>query len=240
MDTTQSSARSVSLVDGVYDQIVTEINSRGLMGQLDINDGRLARSLGVSRTPVRMALSRLESEGLVCRAHGQGWVIATPTLKDIEDIFDLQEALDSLMIRKAAERITPEAAANLMQILDEMRQTAEQGETEKWLAADRRFTEFLCATAGNYRLRRFLTQLSAQWYRLRFAYIATQGELLTLYEEHRAIVEAVVAGDPDLAAEQAAKHIRHNRQKLITVIGCVLAPFLGQEVLSGHMSRSEA
>jgi DNA-binding GntR family transcriptional regulator len=227
-----SSLYDGDLVDNVYDQVVATINGRGLIGPDDISDGVLAQQLGVSRTPVRMALARLESEGLVRRVHGKGWVVITPTLKDIEDIFDVQETLEMLVVRKAAERIGPEASARLMLIADELKRAAEGGDLGEWFAVDQRFHDLLYTVVGNDRLTRYMGQLASQWYRFRAGYIAIEGQLAVLYQEHRAIAEAIVARDPDRAAECVLQHDRHIRQNLVTIVRNILAPFQGQRVLS--------
>jgi DNA-binding GntR family transcriptional regulator len=227
-----------NLVDRVYDQIVALINDKGLlMSQEDLGDVRLAQRFGVSRTPVRMALARLESEGLVHRVPGKGWIIASLTLKDIEDIFDLQEILESFAARRAAEKISPDTAADLMKIVDEMKEVAGEGNSDKWFAVDTRFHDLIYEVVGNDRLKRMMSQLTAQWYRFRVGYVALNGQMHILYEEHCRIAEAIVSGDPDLAAESVLEHLRHIRGNLVSILDNILVPFLGADILKGEASK---
>lgn len=236
----QPSRTDGTLVDFVYDELVNLVTGKGFVGPDDLSDARLAQDLGVSRTPVRMALARLESEGLVCRVRGKGWIVSPLTIKDIEDIFDLQELLESFTARQAATKMTPEAAAKLMKTVDDMKQAAAEGDVQEWFAADERFHDILYEVVGNERLRRFMGRLAAQWYRFRMGYVALEGQMAILYEEHRKIAEAIVSGNPDLAAENVVKHDRHIRDNLVNITRNILEPFLGSAILSNRSSHPKS
>jgi DNA-binding GntR family transcriptional regulator len=216
------------LVDRAYKYLTTLLTSRGLSGPADINDVRIAESLGVSRTPVRAALARLESEGLVIKVQGKGWIAAPLTLKDIEEIFVLLEVLEVLVARHAAERITPQSAKALKQIVDEMGEAVESSDLAQWYAADNRYHDLLYRITDNSKLRRIMEQLNAQWYRFTPGYMSLYGgQMPILYEQHRAIAEAIISGDPHLACENTKDHLALVRQNLVTIIDNV-SPFIDQ------------
>ncbi len=219
-----------SLVDHVREQIVAMINIRGLMGSDDISEARLAESLGVSRTPVRAALARLESEGLLQAVHGRGWTVLPLTPKDVQEIFDLEEALQSLAVRQAAEKGTPDEAADLAQVMNEMEEMAPAGNLEKWIALDNRFHELVHHMADNRRLWRATAQNDALWFRYRPAYqVLHGGQIDRLCQEHRLIGNAIIARQPDLAVEHMVNHLRQIRQDILTVMETVLAPLLSEQ-----------
>lgn len=218
-----------SLVDQVYKQIIERLYSRGLAGYESLSAGRLADTFGVSRTPVNMALVRLESEGLIKRSPGGGWEVVPLTLDDIEEIFDLKDVLDPLMAQKAAENITPEMAEELRKVMDDMKRTTSSGDIDGWVAADVHYHDLLSEIAGNKRLRRFQEALNHQFYRLWIGYSSMEGRMAVSYAEHRRIGEAVCKGDPEAAAKKAYNHTRSLRKSLIDVVRSVLVPFLGQE-----------
>jgi DNA-binding GntR family transcriptional regulator len=218
------------LVDQVYEKVVERLYSRGLSGAENLSAGRLADAFGVSRTPVNMALVRLESEGLIRRSSGGGWEVVPLTLEDIEEIFDLKDVLDSLMVREAAENITPEMAEALRQVMDEMEMAAETGDIAGWVAADGHYHDLLSQIAGNDRLRRFQEALNHQFYRLWVGYCSMEGRMAVSCAEHRHVADAVCEGDADAAASAAYDHTRSLRKSLIDVVKNVLVPFLGQEL----------
>ena len=226
----QDTARADTLVEQVYSQVLNLLYRRGLTGVETLNGGNLAESLGVSRTPVNLALARLEGEGLVHRSATKGWVTIPLTLEDIEEIFDLKEVLEPLTARKAAQRITPEAATELMSIVDDMEMASKTRDLEKWLTADHRYHTLLFSTARSRCLARFQVDLNNQLYRLWVGYSSMEGHMAQSCVEHRIVAEAIVAREPDLAAERASQHIHSLRSSLIDVIKNILIPFLGQEL----------
>lgn len=217
-----------TVVEQVYRQVLNLLYRRGLTGVEVLNAGSLAESLGVSRTPLNLALARLQGEGLIQRSEGKGWVTIPLSLEDIEEIFDLKEIFEPLTARKAAQNIVPESARELMAIVGEMEAASQTQDLEKWLAADHRYHNLLVNLARGRFLARFQLELNNQLYRFWVGYSSMEGRMAESFVEHRNIAEAVVAGDPDLAAEQAFRHIRSLRTSLIEIVKNVLIPFLGK------------
>jgi DNA-binding GntR family transcriptional regulator len=226
----KQSERYTNLVDSVYAQLFDLVNSRGLASTEVLNASSLAQELGVSRTPVTMALMRLESLGLIRRHSAKGWITVPLSLEDIGGIFDLKRVLEPLEARRAAENITPEAARALVDIVEEMEQASQVRDVKGWLAADRLYHGLLHEIAGNRRLKQFQEQLNSQLYRLDAGYVGMKGRMAAACSEHRSVAEAVSAGDPDLAAERAQQHIVSLRESLTSVVRDLLMPFLGREL----------
>lgn len=104
-------------------------------GQRLLQD-RLAEMLGVSRTPIREALQRLEREGLVRSVGRQGMVVAQLAAQDIEEIYDVREVLEGLAARLAASRISQAQLNTLRKSLERMAGHAEKGDARRWLEAN--------------------------------------------------------------------------------------------------------
>lgn len=226
----QETERLDTVVEQVYLHVLNLLYRRGLTGVEVLNAGSLAESLGVSRTPVNLALARLQGEGLVQRSESRGWLTIPLSLEDIEEIFDLKEILEPLTARKAAQKIVPEAARELMAIVGEMESASQTKDLEKWLAADYRYHDLLLHLAGGRFLARFQTNLNNHLYRFWIGYSSMEGRMAESCVEHRSVAEAVAAGDPHLAAEQALRHIRSLRSVLTDIVKNVLIPFLGEEL----------
>ncbi|MFZ5918029.1 MAG: GntR family transcriptional regulator [Chloroflexota bacterium] len=219
---------SESLVDRVFERILHLLRGRGLFSVEVLRAANLAEELGVSRTPVNLALVRLQSEGLIQKNVGRGWATIPLSLEDIESIFDLKDLLEPYEARCAAENITPQTSTTLLAIVREMERSCETDDLDVWLSADNRYHSLLQAIVGNRQLTRFQQQLNHQLYRLQVGHLAMKGRLIEACQEHRLVAEAIVAGDPDLAAENARRHISTLRANVIDVVKNILLPFLGQ------------
>ncbi|MBN1316072.1 MAG: GntR family transcriptional regulator [Anaerolineales bacterium] len=226
----KNSDQSDTLVDQVYEQILDFLYYRGLSGIEVLSVGNLAEKFGVSRTPITMALVRLESEGLIKRSSAKGWATVPLTLADITEIFDLKDLLEPMVAKKAAENITPQAAEELESIMNLMEAASEARNLENWLSADHRYHDLLFRIANNQRLWKFQEELNKHLYRLWIGYSSMEGHMAISCVEHREVGEAVVAGDPELAEARALYHSQSLRKSLIDVVENVLIPFLGQEL----------
>jgi DNA-binding GntR family transcriptional regulator len=186
--------------------------------------------MGVSRTPISLALARLEGEGLVHRVEGKGWVLRPIGLEDVKEIFELKVALEPLNARLAAERATAEAALELMSTVAEMQEASDAQDLDKWLDSDRRYHQHLFDMAGNSLLAHCQTKLNNQLGRLWQAYSSMKGQMAMSCLQHRRIAEAIAAGDPDGAAQAAYDHVVSLRTSLVDVMTNVLIPFLSDEL----------
>jgi len=210
----------------VYQQILTYVYERSLLSPEILSDVALAETLHVSRTPVRTALARLESEGLVRKVPGRGWRTLPLTAVDVEEIFDLKEMLEAHAASRAAQIITPAQSAELLGIVSDMEQAAAAGDTARERETDLRFHNLLYHIAGNGRLAQMQFRLDSQWYRLRRGHIMQRGVMQQSTQEHRLLAEAIAAGDAALAGERARQHLRRLRNNLLDIMNNIIKPFL--------------
>ena len=172
----------------------------------------LAQRLGVSRTPIREAMRKLELEGLVVMVPRRGAEVANISSKTLKDVLEVRDALDSLAVELACERITQEGLEELKQACDAFARTTREKELDatKIAKADVALHDVIVRATGNERLQQMISNLSAQMYRYRFEYIKDASYHARLIEEHERLYEYIRLGDKQKAVEEVTKHI-HNQ-----------------------------
>lgn len=176
-----------------------------------LREEELARLFGVSRTPVREALQQLSSEGLVQTSPHQGATVASLSVEDILAIYVVREALEGVSARLAARRATPEQHVQLLAIVEEMESNVADSTPAEMAEMNLRFHAELRNAAGNRYLDRFLSQIEHVVRRAGHTTYSHSRRPGSSIAEHRAIVDAVVAGDPERAEELAIEHMRQAR-----------------------------
>ena len=148
-----------ALRDIVYTTLRDAIRS-GLLKPGDrLMEIQVAKELGVSRTPVREASRRLEAEGMVVMVPRRGTYVSSMSLRDINDVFEIREALETLAAGLAAERITDEELDELERIMVTMDEMVQQGKLDELVAMDIRFHEQIYAASRNVKLVNILSNL---------------------------------------------------------------------------------
>ena len=131
----------------------------------------LAQKLGVSRTPIREALRKLELEGLVVMIPRRGAQVANITEKDLNDVLEVRVALESMAIQKACSRITEEGLESLDAAEKKFERTIAEGDLVSLAEADEAFHEIIYQASGNLRLNQVVSNLREQMYRYRLEYL---------------------------------------------------------------------
>lgn len=167
----------------------------------------LANRLGVSRTPIREAIRKLELEGLVTMIPRRGAEVAQITEKSLKDVLEVRRALDALSVELACDRIKEEELAALSEACDAFETATKTHDPKKIAQADVALHDIIVKATNNSRLVQLVNNLSEQMYRYRFEYIkdgSTHGQLI---EEHRIIFESIRHKDKETAARTAKLHI---------------------------------
>jgi len=188
--------------EGAYERLRARVLALDLAPGERISERGLEAELGASRTPVRAALSRLRSEGLV-RRDDRGWSVAPLDLTELRHVAELREALESAALRLAAVRADPEAIARLDALLDRQPDDPEGG--VRW---GEEFHTELGALSGNPLLANAIHSAMTTLSRTRWLEVATPESRAEQLAAHRAILDAVRAGDPDAAVARAVEHAR--------------------------------
>jgi DNA-binding GntR family transcriptional regulator len=199
----------------VYRSLKEQIVSGALAPDSRLIELAIAAEYGVSRTPVREALKRLAAENFVLADPTRGMVVHAPDAREIEDVFVVREALDGLAARLAAHRITPSELGRLRVILESMAEAVAAGKREAVIVANTRFHDVIYGAAGNgmlERLGRDLREFVRRFTTLPFASPERVNDVLT---EHRAIVAALEAHDPEAAESASRAHLNAAREYVV-------------------------
>lgn len=176
---------------------------------------QLAEELGVSRTPIREAIRKLELEGFVVMVPRRGTYVADISLKDIAQVFEIRSALEQLSAGLAAERITPDELEDLERILVEVNGYIQHDDFDKIVEADIRFHDILYHGSRNNRLVDILNNLREQMLRFRSISMHYPGRLRDTWEEHRLLVEAIAERNSSQARKIAKKHMENSEKTLL-------------------------
>lgn len=174
----------------------------------------LANRLGVSRTPIREAIRKLELEGLVTMIPRRGAEVAQITEKNMIDVLEVRRTLDALCAELACDRIDEEATENLKIACDNFERAVGSKDAKKIAQADVELHDIIVKATGNSRLIQLINNLSEQMYRYRYEYIKDSSQHSRLIEEHRIIYESILKKDKETASQAAKMHI-DNQEKAI-------------------------
>ena len=174
----------------------------------------LADKLGVSRTPIREAIRKLELEGLVVMAPRKGAKVASITERDLNDVLEVRKGMEVLAISLACKRITGEELEKLESIERSFQSLIESGNLTELAEMDVKFHDTIYQATNYQRLVQLLNNLREQMYRYRMEYLKDIAVRRTLAEEHKAICEALRGRDESKAQNYVSVHI-DNQQKAI-------------------------
>jgi DNA-binding GntR family transcriptional regulator len=176
---------------------------------------QLAEELGVSRTPVREAIRKLELEGFVIMIPRRGTYVADLSIKDINEVFEIRTALDVLAAGLAAERITDDELELMERILVQIGEYVDKNELEPIVELDSQFHDILYRACRNDRLVGIINNLREQFTRFRTISMAFPGRIKNTLEEHSRLVEAIASREVDLAQQLAREHMENSEQTLL-------------------------
>lgn len=175
---------------------------------------KVAKELGVSRTPVREAIRQLELEGLVSSIPNKGVVVEGVTRQDVEDIYTIRKMIEGLAARWTAGKINDTQLKEMKDILDLMEFYTAKDETDKVSELDTRFHDIIFQACDSRPLESVLTNFHHFIQRARLVSIKCTGRAVHSLEEHRNIYNALEAHDPDAAEKAIISHVDSARQNL--------------------------
>ena len=189
----------------VYGEVRDDIRSGRLLPGDRLRETEIAERMGVSRTPVREALKRLESDGLVSFGQPRGLTVTELSQSEILDLYAMREVLEGAAARFAAERASPLEVASLKQILEQHKETTSAAEVA---AANRQLHDAIVAAAHNMYLQRVMTVLSDALALLGTTTYSYPGRIASGWKENAHIVACIARRDPVAAEKAAQEHIR--------------------------------
>lgn len=206
--------KTVSLADQVFEKLENDIIT-GVYPRGDIlTELKLVEQLGVSRTPIREALRRLEQERLI-KDSGKGSVVLGITLEDLEDIMNIREHVEGLAAYYAAQNVNKEGTETLRQIGELQDFYFEKKDVDNLQKMDDRFHDALYEMCNRTVLRDTLLPLHRKTMRYRKAAIKNEKRQHDSVMEHKKIIEAINAGDGEKAKKLMSTHIRNAKNHMI-------------------------
>ena len=212
-------AARVSLVESAYHAIRRRILDNEYSQGHQALEQELAAELGMSRTPIREALVRLEHENLVQLIPRHGMRVVPLSVTDLRDMYEVLTALELTAVERLAR--SRSAARDFHAIdaaLDAMDAALRKRDRHAWIAADERFHRTLLELCGNARLKALADMLWDQSHRARVTTVRLRPDLQPSNEEHRAVVEAIRQGDWKAARARHLKHRLRTSREIVDLL----------------------
>lgn len=193
----------------VYCELKKRIFSKDLLPGQRLPEAALAGKLHVSRTPVREALRRLANEGLATITPNAGARLASPTLNEMREGYEVREYLERISVRRAAKEITPLQICMLDEAINDEAKVFESRDLERYLEVNIRFHRIIADSGKNRILAEYVGNILSRTY-VYMVFFESFFDFDTnpSLDEHREIVRALMVHDEELAEDLMTKHIR--------------------------------
>jgi len=205
-----------SMVDDVYSTLLLAIVEARLGVGTPLSQNKLASRLGVSRTPVREALLRLERDGLVQRLPDSGFAVATITVEEVNEACDLLHVLDTYVYRRAAETLSKEQLNELLELASLLVDSAESGDADAWREADARYHAVVMDAARNRFVAQYLQQTRRRVQRFWMQKPHFDGRLRICSQDHVALAKAMLDADGEVVSQTVHAHIERLRDSVLS------------------------
>lgn len=209
---------NTSLREECYKIIRERILNQTYLSGSKIDIDEIAKELGVSTTPVREAISRLISEGLVYNIPRRGFYVSEFSPEYLEDIFDVREQLEMLAAEKASQRATEKDVKELREIIDKYKASFKRKPWNKCYELDRQFHEKIAEISGNRLLINTLKEIGDTIQAIRTLHCRTLRDLEITLKEHNDILDGIAVKNPEKAKEAMKVHLEHVKKDLIELM----------------------
>jgi len=203
---------NLSLVNQAYKELKRIILEYRVPLGGKLNEGELAAALGISRTPVREAINRLEKEGLVQIFPQRGAFVVRFSEKDVFELFLIRENLEGLAARLAAERINEENLVKLESCIQGFQEPFTEKDVQRYAKEDFRFHQTIVAVSDAQRLIKMISTLYDHIRIFRLTTLGLSSRMKTSLTEHRLLIEAFQRRDSERAEQMMRQHILHVRE----------------------------
>lgn len=206
------------LRDIVFNNIRDAITTGELKQGERLLEKQLSEKIGVSRTPIREALRKLEIEGFVEMIPRKGAMVAVISEKDIGEVLDIRACLEALAARLACQNMTDEILENLENAMKEFETAASENDIDKMAKADTSFHDLIFEASYNNRLVQLIYNLREQIHRFRIVYLNDKKCIRDIIKEHSKLMAAMRLKDSDKAAGVAHTHIVKQKNAVIKLV----------------------
>ena len=200
--------KTVSLADQVFEHLETDILSGNYQRGEILTESKLSLELGVSRTPIREALRRLEQEHII-QESGKGAIVLGITEKDMDDIFLIRRQLEAMAAGLAVDKCSDAEIERLKEIVDLQEFYMEKGDPEKIKQMDNNFHALIYAVCDSTIFHDVLVPLHKKIQKYRKNAVKSSSRAHASVEEHRAIYEAIAARDKALTEQRVIEHVEN-------------------------------
>lgn len=214
-----------NLTQQAFRYIRDEIIRGKIDGRQHLTENYFAERFGISKSPVREALNRLESEGLITIVPRRGAFVVELSVQDIEEIFELREALEALVVKDAI--LDAKTLARMRAAVMSAKRYREVNDKTHYIHADANFHTTLAEASSNSRLKKILENMRNQMLIVRARTFELSSH--TSVKQHLDILEALEQGKREVAANLMAEHIRTVRARLLNYLQRQPNPPAGQE-----------
>ncbi len=206
--------KTISLADQVFDRLENDIISGKYQRGQILTELGLTDDLGVSRTPIREALQRLEQEQLV-KNQPKGILVVGVTEKDLYDIYSIRMRIEGLAAAEAARNQDADGLKMLAEALSLQEFYVERCDAEQIKTMDNRFHETVYEMCGSNVLHSVLLPLHRKAQKYRKISFQSNARAGSSYKEHKEIYEAILTGDAALAEELMTNHVKNAMDRLL-------------------------
>jgi len=204
----------VFMRDNIYRSLRKWIVEGNLTPGEQLKDKELAAQLGVSRTPVRESLRKLEDEGLVETAANRWTRVSPIAIEDAERIYPIVQKLEELALTLAFSKLSASHVQKMTAANERLRQVLESNDIFAAVQADESFHQTLIDVADNAELSALLKQLKTKYKRIELAYFSEANLLSASFEEHRALILAIEDKDLDAAIQALSSNWQASIERL--------------------------
>ena len=205
-----------SLTDQAYKKIKDWIIHYKLKPGVQLRIDELSAALGMSQTPVREALSKLEHEHLADRHPQKGYVVRVLKLKDVSDIYDLRMALEVVAAEEAATQMNDADRKRLSQLLEKVGILIKKADKAKVLSLEQEFHMRIMEATGNWFLPVILGSIFYRIWMIQNVNILTSDHLIDAHQQHMEIYKALEKADPLKSAALMKKHLKFTKKFVLS------------------------
>lgn len=207
-----------NLSEAVYEVIREWLINETLMAGTKMKEEGIAKQLGVSRTPVREAIHKLEREGLVEIIPRYGTFIVSISPKDAQEIYDIRGALEALALRSGFSRIDKSKLLEMRELHKRCEEPVKKGDLDSFIEVDAKFHDLITKASGNDRLIRLMGNLKNQIRMSKLESLSVPGRAEKSLKEHENIISAVFEGDKEKAERLVREHSDKAKENLLRLL----------------------
>jgi DNA-binding GntR family transcriptional regulator len=213
-----SRKKESNLVRQAYEGLKKAIICMRYLPGENLLEEELEQALNVSRTPIRIALSKLEHEGLVTHRPGRGYLVREIRLKDVRDLFQVREYLEVPATRLAAENAAKEELADLRDFWARTHEALERSDFEGYLNGAVEFHYRIAMMSRNDVLCELIKSLNERLSIVSRILLRSERRLARSHQEHKGILDRIVDRDADAAAEAARRHVIESQEEFLDLL----------------------